>query len=138
MSAPGSTTGRTKTKNWIIAVIVAFLVGLLPMGFEAYRRGAEATRVQGALTVAGLKNQIAAASLFGKRGEYEKARQSASEFFAGLRARIDEPSLPQDERDQLTKLAEQRDQIITLLARSDPAGAERLFELQYLTMQTLP
>ena len=126
-------------KNWLIALIAAFLLGLLPMWFVAYSRGSEAKRANSSLTTASLKNQVAAAALYSRRGEYERASQLAGEFFTGLRTRLDtEMSISKEERDQLGKLAEQRDQIIALLARHDPASVDRLFEMQYLVMQAIP
>jgi hypothetical protein len=129
---------NTKIKSWLIALTVAFLLGLVPMWFVAYSRGSEVNRMRSSLTAATLRNQIAAAALYGRRGEYDKSRQSASEFFSGLRARLDtQNTISQEERGQLTKLAEQRDQIIALLARQDPASVDRLFELQHLVIQAI-
>jgi hypothetical protein len=134
---PPSTRNAWKTR--IIALLVAFLLGLIPMWMLAYSRGSAADKALIDLKTSTLKNQIAAASLYGKRGEYEKSRQFASEFFNALRVRIETVETGNaDRRGQLSKLLEQRDQIVTLLARSDPAGVDRLFEIQHQLIQILP
>ena len=105
----------------------------------AYSRGSAADKAKIDLRTATLKNQIASATLYGKRGEYEKSRQFASEFFTSLKTRIETVDAGNSDRKaQLSKLLDQRDQIVTLLARSDPAGVDRLFEIQYQTIQIIP
>ena len=126
-------------KSRIIAVLIAFLLGLIPMWMLAYSRGSAADKAKIDLRTATLKNQIASATLYGKRGEYEKSRQFASEFFTSLKTRIETVDAGNSDRKaQLSKLLDQRDQIVTLLARSDPAGVDRLFEIQYQTIQIIP
>jgi hypothetical protein len=138
MTTPPPST-RNAWKTQIIALLVAFLLGLIPMWMLAYSRGSAADKALIDLKTSTLKNQIAAASLYGKRGEYEKSRQFASEFFNALRIRIETVETGNaDRRGQLSKLLEQRDQIVTLLARSDPAGVDRLFEIQHQLIQILP
>jgi hypothetical protein len=138
MTTPPPST-RNAWKTQIIALLVAFLLGLIPMWMLAYSRGSAADKALIDLKTSTLKNQIAAASLYGKRGEYEKSRQFASEFFNALRVRIETVETGNaDRRGQLSKLLEQRDQIVTLLARSDPAGVDRLFEIQHQLIQILP
>ncbi|HLM56185.1 MAG TPA: hypothetical protein VK422_08630 [Pyrinomonadaceae bacterium] len=67
-----------------------------------------------------------------RRGEYETARQTASDFFTALRTELDadddSPFSPR-QREAAGPLLDRRDAIITLLARSDPASAERLSDL---------
>ena len=126
-------------KSRVIAVLIAFLLGLIPMWTLAYSRGSAADKAKIDLRTATLKNQIASATLYGKRGEYEKSRQFASEFFTSLKTRIETVDAGNSDRKaQLSKLLDQRDQIVTLLARSDPAGVDRLFEIQYQTIQIIP
>jgi hypothetical protein len=75
---------------------------------------------------------LASAAIDARRGEYETARQTASDFFTALRTELDagedSPFSPR-QREAATPLLERRDDIITLLARSDPASAERLSDL---------
>jgi len=84
-----------------------------------------------------METQLAAAVINADRGEYEPARQTASDFFTSLRSQIDRGSqsdLSTFQRDKLKVLLTQRDDVITLLARSDPAAVNRLSEM-YVTYQ---
>ena len=58
----------------------------------------------------------------------EPAREAASAFYTNLRAELERsPSgFSISQREMLQPLLAQRDQLITLLARADPAVAERL------------
>jgi hypothetical protein len=58
-------------------------------------------------------------------------RAAASTFFTSLRAEVDNPEsvFTEAQRQTLQPLLEPRDQMSTLLARTDPAAAERLADL---------
>ncbi|CAN5369608.1 hypothetical protein BH20ACI2_BH20ACI2_17720 [soil metagenome] len=113
-------------------LIVVFLLGLIPMWLTARDRGARLAETQRELKLAQLQNTIASGVIDARRGEYEPARQSASDFFTTLRAEIgheNDSALTQAQRAGITPLLTQRDEIITLLARNDPASAERLSDV---------
>ena len=79
-----------------------------------------------------MQSNLASAAIDARRGDYEPARQAASQFFTSLRAEIDKGDssyLTQAQRAAAQPLLDGRDEIITLLARSDPASADRLSEL---------
>lgn len=81
------------------------------------------------LQIARIQNTLASAVIDARRGDYERARQAASQFFASLRAESDmgnNSALTQTQRERLHSLFTGRDDLITLLARSDPAAADRL------------
>lgn len=111
----------------------AFLLGLVPMWMTARTRAQERDTAQAALRISTLQNTLGNAAIDARRGEYEPARQSASDFFSNLRAEVDRG------RDSVFNEAQQntlrstfvdtRDDTITLLARSDPASADRLVDL---------
>ena len=66
------------------------------------------------------------------KGDYEPARQAASDFFTSLRTETDggnESALSQAQREAVQPLFNQRDETITLLARGDPAVLDRLSDL---------
>jgi len=109
------------------------------MWIVAHKRSSEADNANRELKAVLLKSQIAAAALYGKRGEYEKSRQTASDFFNAVGSRMNsaEGAGP-GEQDALRKLLAERDDVITLLARSDPAGVEKLFTLEYQLRQAIP
>jgi hypothetical protein len=55
-----------------------------------------------------------------------------SDFFSALSSEVDrgeDSALDQAQRDAVRPLLAQRDEVITLLARSDPAAADRLSDL---------
>jgi hypothetical protein len=110
----------------------AFLLGLVPMWLTARARIQERDAAQAALSVSTLQNTLASAAIDARRGEYEPARQSASEFFTNLGkeiARGPDSVFNETQRNNLRAMFAARDDTITLLARSDPASADRLVEL---------
>lgn len=109
-------------------VFVAFLIGFIPMWLRARSRANERDAVQQVLRLTQAENTLAAAAIQARRGDYEPAREAASTFYTNLRAELDRPQsvFSASQRDMLQPLVVQRDQMITLLARADPAAAERL------------
>ena len=119
-------------------VVAAFLLGFIPMWLVARTRANERDVVQQALRLTQLENGLAAAAIQARRGDYEPAREAASTFYTNLRVELDRsPSgftVPQ--REMMQSLLAQRDQLITLLARADPAVAERLADAYVSYRQT--
>jgi len=67
-----------------------------------------------------------------RRGDYEPARQATSEFFTRLRTEVDrgqDSVFTEAQRSNLTPVFATRDDMITLLARNDPASVDRLTDL---------
>jgi hypothetical protein len=134
----GVTDGRrdvTTSRRWLIwagLVVVAFLLGLLPMWWSKSNVSAELERARVELQRQEHLNSLSAAAVYARRGEYETSRQYASKFFTDMQAELDNAEskvlTPQD-RMQLPQLLANRDDIITLLSRADPASAERLSNL---------
>jgi len=61
-----------------------------------------------------------------RHGDYAAARDAASSFFSRARRQLDAGGeLTAPERSFLESVLTDQDSIITLLARGDPAGAER-------------
>ncbi len=113
----------------LLVVALAFLTGFLPMWLKAGRHAGERDAARHEVKLAQLEMVVAAAALDARRGEYELARQSASWFFTTVRGELDlgtHSSLTTAQQDALKLLFDQRDALITLLARSDPASEERL------------
>jgi uncharacterized protein with PIN domain len=113
-------------------LLVAFLLGLVPMWLQSRASAAKLAEVERRLTLAGMQNNLAAAAVDARRGDYEPARQAVSQFFTSLRAEIDKGDtlyFTQAQRARVQPLFAGRDEIITLLARSDPASADRLSDL---------
>lgn len=109
-----------------------FLLGAVPMWLRARQNATERETAQHELRLNQLGNRLMAATIDARRGDYEPARQTASDFFTSLRSQIDRGAasdLSQVQRGSLTTTLAQRDEIITLLARNDPAAADRLSNL---------
>lgn len=138
MDTPGNQPLRVaqlqRVGVYATVVLVAFLIGFVPMWLRARTHGNERDAAQYALRLAQAENTLASAAIYARRGDYEPAREATSTFYTNLRADLDRPgsAFSASQRDLLQPLLVQRDQIITLLARADPAVAERLSDA-YLT-----
>jgi hypothetical protein len=122
---------------YVVLAIGFFLLGLIPMALKARQYAEERDGAQHEVRLQQMETQLAAAVINADRGEYEPARQTASDFFTSLRSQLDrgpESDLSNLQRDKLKGLLAQRDDVITLLARSDPAAVTRLSEI-YATYQ---
>lgn len=119
-------------------VFVAFLIGFVPMWLVARTRANERDAVQQALRLTQLENTLAAAAIQARRGDYEPAREAASTFYTNLRAELDRSrsGFSVSQREMMQSLLAQRDELITLLARADPAVAERLGDAYVSYRQT--
>ena len=117
---------------YIVLLLVAFVLGFVPMWLKFRECFSSLSEVEHQLNLARIQNTLAAAVIDARRGDYEPARQAASGFFTFLRAETDrgnDSALSQAQREGVQALFTQRDEIITLLARSDPAAADRLSDL---------
>lgn len=125
----------SSARNYAITFIVGLLLGLIPMYLMARERGQQLANTQQRVRLYELQRRIANASFDAKRGEYELARQSAGDFYNDLRKEVDRndhSALPSAEHENLKKLFANQNEIVTLLARNDPASVDRLNEA-YLT-----
>lgn len=130
-------TAEAKPKSnvmakWLIGVgllLVAFLLGFVPMWLSNRQLAADIANRDKDLRRSRIQNTLTAATIYARRGEYETARQNTSTFFTDVRAEMDkgnEGVLTEQERIGLNRVMAERDEIITLLSRNDPAAAERL------------
>lgn len=133
-------SAMSKYGIWAIALLVAFLLGLLPMWWQysSTNQTLEATQKQ--LQKAQIKDYMMTAIVEARNGEYEVARQNASEFFTSLNAEIekgDKGFLTAEQREKLKTLFTNRDNMITLLAQRDPASADRLTDMYAVYKQAM-
>jgi len=133
---PSSTTAAkpaaTRFAIVIIVAIVAYLAGFIPGWLKSRSLSQRVSETSRKLSLSQIENKLAAATLDANRGQHEPARQSASQFFTLLRDELDRDngsSLTPAQREQARQLLNQRDDIITLLARSDPASSKKLADL---------
>jgi len=113
-------------------LLAVFLLGFVPMWLKARECGRSLAGAEQQLSLARMQSNLASAVIDARRGDYEPARQAASQFFTSVRAeadRGDASTLTRAQREGVEPLFTRRDEIITLLARSDPASADRLSDL---------
>lgn len=133
----GTTGVRNETLKKIgvvgAVVLIAFLLGFMPMWLSARSYENERDTARKNLRLSVLQNKLATAAINAERGEKEQARQQASDFFTGLRAEFDreESAFDPAQRETVQKLLVQRDETITLLARGDAASVDRLAEMYF-------
>jgi len=113
-------------------LLLAFLLGFVPMWLKSRQGSGSLAQAERQLSLARMENSLGSAALHARRGDYETARQAASDFFTALRAATStggNSALSQAQRDGAQPLLGQRDQIITLLARGEVASADLLDDL---------
>jgi hypothetical protein len=131
----GNSTQLEKRRRLILyatVLLVVFLIGLVPMWLRSRMYARERDAAQASLQISNLQNMLANSAIDARRGEYEPARQAASDFFTKLgteMARGSDSVFNEAQRNVLRTMFERRDDLITLLARSDPASADRLVDL---------
>lgn len=116
-------------------LLLVFLLGLVPMWLKGRQTASSLAETERQLTLARMQTNLASAVIDARRGDYEPARQTSSQFFTSLRAELDKgdaSALTEAQRTGLQALFTGRDELITLLARNDPASADRLSDL-YVT-----
>jgi hypothetical protein len=115
---------------YALIVVVVFLLGLVPMWLSSRTCLRERDEARRELRLSKMENDLSAAVINARRGEYELARQASSRLFTSLGAQCDSSATQSDltrpQCESLRPALGQRDELITLLARSDPAAADRL------------
>ena len=127
-----STKGNQRFIIYACVLLVVFLLGFVPMWLKARAANSSLIETEHQLILVRMQSNLASAVIDARRGDYEPARQAASQFFTTLRAEIDKgdtSNFTQAQRQGMQPLFAGRDEIITLLARSDPASADRLSDL---------
>jgi len=122
-----------KAGLYVGLALIFFLLGAIPMWLKSHENARQRNLAQHELRLSQLQNTLSSAVIDARRGDYEPARQTASDFFTdlrnGLEAGGDRALFASEQQQNLRPLLSQRDEVITLLARSDPASAERLSNL---------
>jgi len=124
---------------YVALLVLAFLAGLVPMWLSSREcssslAGAERRSIQ-----VRMENSLASAAIGARRGDYELARQAASDFFTSLGTETSngvESALSEAEIAGLQSLLTRRDEIITLRARGDATSADLLSDL-YVSYRTI-
>ena len=74
---------------YAVLAVGFFLLGAVPMWIGGRQNAAEREAAQHELRLSQMENRLSAAVINARRGEYEPARQTASDFFTSLRDQID-------------------------------------------------
>jgi hypothetical protein len=125
--APG-----TRRILFLAALIVVYLAGFIPTWLKLRDQTSQREKSEHALTLTRIVKDLGSAAIDARRAQYEPARLEASAFFTAARYEIDagdKSALTRQQRDALAPLLAPRDELITLLARNDPAAADRLSTL---------
>jgi hypothetical protein len=126
---------------YALVLVVVFLLGLVPMWLTARNRAKERDDAKRELRLSKIENDLGAAVINARRGEYEPARQAISRAFTSLQGQCAVSTEPLDltraQCEALRPALDQRDELITLLARSDPASADRLTQMYVSYMKTM-
>lgn len=125
---------RSAKNVWLIvaAVLLVFLLGLVPMWMRAARIGRERDAAWRQARALGLETLVAAGTIDAQRGQYDLARENVSLFFRVVREELDRGSdsvLSPAQLEQLRQLAVGRDYLIALLTRRNPVAAQQVTEL---------
>jgi hypothetical protein len=118
--------------SYTLLALVFFLLGFLPGWVKSLDTSGAVSAANNQLRLAQMQNSLASAVIDVQRGSYAPALESTSSFFTTLRAETDRGSASALSAAQITAvqpLFAQRDEIIALLARSDPAAGARLSDL---------
>jgi hypothetical protein len=127
-----TTSSMRRAAIYSVVLLVVFLFSFVPMWLKVRECSANLSQTERHLSTARIENTLASAAIDARRGNYEPALQSASNFFTSLRDEIDKgnnSALSQTQREGLRPVLAPRDEIITLISRSDPASADRLSDL---------
>ena len=109
-----------------------FLLGFVPTSLKTSRAIEQRDAAQRGVRLAQLQNTLAAAVIDVQRGQYEPARQLISDFYTNLRRQVDGDNgslFTPAQHEGVRYLLAERDELISLLARSDPAAADRVFNV---------
>ena len=127
-----TTSARQRVIIYAGLLLIVFLLSFVPIWLKSREYSSRLSQVEHRLGIVLIENTLASAVIDARRGKYEPARQAASLFFNSLRAETDKgdnSAFSQAQREGMRPLFIPRDEIITLLARSEPASADRLSEL---------
>jgi len=136
----GASFSWKRAGTYIALALVFFLLGFVPIWLKVREISDQRDAAQRELRLSAMQITLSSAVIDARRGEYEPARQTASDFFATLRDQLaigDESALATVQRDNLRPLLTKRDEINTLLARSDPASADRLSDMYVMYCQAI-
>ena len=125
-------------QRYLVVALIGLAIGLVPTLISLYQARSTAADLRDRLQMAELENHLARSAVMARHGDYAAARDAASAFFTAAGEQLaTEASLSSQRADALRALLADRDDVITLLARGDPAGADRMSAM-YLSYRAAP
>lgn len=121
------TSGLRRYLIYAGVLLVVFLLGLVPMWLKSRAAANSLAETERQLVLCKTQSDLASAVIDARRGDYEPARQALSRFFTSLS--VDSSNYTDAQRNSLQPILAGRDELITLLARNDPASADKLSDL---------
>ena len=120
-------SGSKPIKAYGICFLAGLLIALIPTGIRLIQTQGERNALQQQLRVANLEMNLSSAAVLARHGDYTAARDAASRLFTDARQAVDggDDVLTAAQLAALQSALADRDPLITLLSRGDPAGAER-------------
>jgi hypothetical protein len=142
-AAPASIAANPRAgqlKTYVICFLVGLLIGLIPIGVRLFQTQRERDALQQQLRVAHLEMNLSSAAVLARHGDYTAARDAASRFFADARTAVDseDDALTAAQLAHLQAALNDRDPMISLLTRADPAAAERLTTMSVALRSAFP
>ena len=115
-------------KTYVICFVAGLLIALIPMAILLFQAQRERNAVQQQLRVANLEMNLSSAAVMARHGDYTASRETASRFYTDARQAVDsdDDALTAAQTTYLQSALTERDAVIALLSRGDPAAAERL------------
>jgi len=126
--APAISMDRRTIGLVAAGILIAFLLGFVPQTIAKNhaRRDLETARLE--LRLSREQGRLGAALAESMRSNYERSRQLMAGFFTDMQGAVGQ--VPDARRRQaLTGILSQRDEVITLLSRSQPEASQRLMIL---------
>ncbi len=129
-----------RTQQWralAIAALVGFLIGVLPTLVALYQARSAAADLRQRLHLIDLENHLARSAVLARQADYPGARDAASAFFNAASTEIQGGNASRERAEALRGLLAERDDVITLLARGDPAGGDKVAAM-FMTYRSAP
>jgi hypothetical protein len=120
-----------------LAGFTGLLIGVIPLVVILYQSRSTAGDLRQRLHIVELENQLARSAVLARHGDYAGARDAVSAFFSAANEELATANPSAGRAEALRALLQDRDDVITLLARGDPAGADRVSTM-YLAYRNAP
>lgn len=134
---PPIKTARPLWQRLAMAGLSGAVCASVPLAVSLYQANRTTTELRQTLHLVEIENHLARAAVLARQADYPGARDSASAFFTAADAEVQADGVSTARAEALKALLTSRDEVITLLARGDPAGADRVGAM-YMNYRSAP